>query len=48
MSLYFIIMATIGLICGVYLIFSGMAGIISKRVADDVTNRLKSEMKHGE
>jgi hypothetical protein len=38
------VMATIAVICGAYLVLSGMAGIISKRVADDVTNRIKSEL----
>jgi hypothetical protein len=45
MSTYFIVMATIGLICGVYLVLSGMTGIISKRVADDVVNRIKGNTK---
>ena len=49
MSLYFIIMATVGIACSLFVIFSSLSRIIAKSVKDDLQSdidEIKNELKH--
>ncbi|MBP9889849.1 MAG: hypothetical protein KBF93_26360 [Leptospiraceae bacterium] len=49
MSLYFIIMATIGIACSFFVIFSSLSRIIARKVKDDMQSdidEIKADLKH--
>lgn len=48
MGLYFIIMATIGIACSLFVIFSSLSRIVAKRVKEDLKtdlDEIKNELK---
>ena len=49
MSLYFIVMAIVGIACSFFVIFSSLSRIVAKQVTDDLKSdmdEIKNELKH--